>query len=128
MRRSLEQLKSDVGEIAWSVREHRRQLGYTQAQLAARVGVGLRFLRELERGKPTLRMDRVEQVLAYFGLKLGVVPRPRGQREQARAFKALVASNSARLSLGRKPGVMSHAPVLRKPAKRRPQTRRSKRS
>jgi y4mF family transcriptional regulator len=80
MRRSLEQMKSDVGEIAWTVREHRRQLGYTQAQLAARVGVGLRFLRELERGKPTLRMDRVEQVLAYFGLKLGVVARPKGER------------------------------------------------
>lgn len=80
MRRSLEQLKSDVGEIAWTVREHRRQLGYTQQQLAERVGVGLRFLRELERGKPTLRMDRVEQVLAYFGLKLGVAPRPKGER------------------------------------------------
>ena len=80
MRRSLEQLKSDVGEIAWTVREHRRQLGYTQAQLAGRVGVGLRFLRELERGKLTLRMDRVEQVLAYFGLKLGPVPRPKGER------------------------------------------------
>ena len=80
MRRSLEQLQADVGDIAWTVREHRRQLGYTQAQLAARVGVGLRFLRELEQGKPTLRMDRVEQVLAYFGLKLGVVPRPKGQR------------------------------------------------
>jgi y4mF family transcriptional regulator len=80
MRRSLEQLRSDVGELAWAVREHRRQLGYTQAQLAARVGVGLRFLRELERGKPTLRMDRVEQVLAYFGLKLGVVARTKGER------------------------------------------------
>lgn len=80
MRRSLEQLRSDVGEIAWTVREQRRQLGYTQAQLAARAGVGLRFLRELERGKPTLRMDRVEQVLAYFGLALGVVARPKGER------------------------------------------------
>jgi y4mF family transcriptional regulator len=80
MRRGLEQLKSEVGEIAWAVREHRRELGYTQAELAARVGVGLRFLRELERGKPTLRMDLVEQVLAYFGLKLGVVPQPRGAR------------------------------------------------
>ena len=74
MRRSLEQLKSEVGEIAWTVREHRRQLGYTQVELAARMGVGLRFLRELERGKPTLRLDRVAQVLAYFGLKLGVGP------------------------------------------------------
>jgi y4mF family transcriptional regulator len=80
MRRGLEQLKSEVGEIAWTVRERRRELGYTQAELATRVGVGLRFLRELERGKPTLRTDRVEQVLAYFGLKLGVVPRATGER------------------------------------------------
>jgi len=80
MRRSLEQLRSDVGEIAWTVREQRRELGYTQAQLAARVGVGLRFLRELERGKPTLRMDRVEHVLMYFGLRLGVVARTKGDR------------------------------------------------
>jgi y4mF family transcriptional regulator len=80
MRRGLEQLKSEVGEIAWTVREHRRELGYTQAELAARVGVGLRFLRELERGKPTLRMDRVEQVLTYFGFKLGVVLRATGER------------------------------------------------
>ena len=80
MRRGLEQLKSEVGDIAWTVRERRRELGYTQAELAARVGVGLRFLRELERGKPTLRMDRVEQVLAYFGFKLGVVPRPKEER------------------------------------------------
>lgn len=36
MRRNLDQLKSDVGEIAWTVRQHRGQLGYTQAQLAAR--------------------------------------------------------------------------------------------
>jgi transcriptional regulator with XRE-family HTH domain len=55
-------------------------MGYTQAQLAARVGVGLRFLRELERGKRTLRMDKVEQVLAYSGLKLGVLPRLKGER------------------------------------------------
>lgn len=80
MRRSLEQLKSEAGEIAWTVREHRRELGYSQPELAVRAGVGLRFLRELERGKPTLRMDRVEQVLAYFGLKLGVVARPKGER------------------------------------------------
>jgi y4mF family transcriptional regulator len=80
MRRGLKQLKSEVGEIAWTVRERRRELGYTQAELAARVGVGLRFLRELERGKPTLRMDRVEDVLSYFGLRLGVVARERNDR------------------------------------------------
>ena len=80
MRRSHEQLAAEVGEIAWTVRVRRREMGYTQAQLAARVGVGLRFLRELERGKRTLRMDKVEQVLAYSGLKLGVLPRLKGER------------------------------------------------
>jgi y4mF family transcriptional regulator len=80
MRRSLNRLKAEVGELAWTVRERRRELGYTQAKLAGRVGVGLRFLRELERGKPTLRMDRVEQVLGFFGLKLGVVSRPKEER------------------------------------------------
>ena len=80
MRRSLNRLKAEVGELAWTVRARRRELGYTQAELAGRVGVGLRFLRELERGKPTLRMDRVEQVLGFFGLKLGVVSRPKEER------------------------------------------------
>ncbi len=80
MRRTHEQLEAEVGEIAWTVRVRRREMGYTQAQLAARVGVGLRFLRELERGKRTLRMDKVEQVLAYSGLKLGVLPRLKGER------------------------------------------------
>jgi y4mF family transcriptional regulator len=79
-RRSLDQLQTQVGPIAWTVREHRRELGYTQVELAGRIGVGLRFLRELERGKRTLRMDRVEQVLAYFGLALGVVAQSRAQR------------------------------------------------
>jgi hypothetical protein len=43
--------------------------------------VGLRFLRELERGKPTLRMDKVNEVLAFFGHELGPVPRPNPYRE-----------------------------------------------
>ena len=80
MRRSLNRLKAEVGELAWTVRERRRELGYTQVELAGRIGVGLRFLRELERGKPTLRMDRVEQVLGFFGLKLGVVSRSKEER------------------------------------------------
>ena len=45
----------------------------TQAELAERSGVGLRFVRELEQGKKTLRMDKVNQVLALFGDKLAPV-------------------------------------------------------
>jgi y4mF family transcriptional regulator len=42
----------------------------TQEELAAKAGVGLRFIRELEQGKETLRMDKVNQVLALFGYSL----------------------------------------------------------
>ena len=45
----------------------------TQQNLADRAGVGLRFIRELEAGKPTLRMDKVNIVLDMFGQRLGVV-------------------------------------------------------
>ena len=45
----------------------------TQVDLAEKSGVGLRFVRELEQGKPTLRLDKVNQVLALFGHELGAV-------------------------------------------------------
>ncbi len=45
----------------------------TQPELAARAGVGLRFVRELEQGKQSVRMDKVNQVLALFGSELGVI-------------------------------------------------------
>jgi len=49
------------------VKLRRKQLGLTQVDLADRAGVGLRFIRDLEQGKQTLRMDKVNQVLALFG-------------------------------------------------------------
>ena len=42
--------------------------------LSEKSGVGLRFVRELEQGKETLRLDKVNQVLSLFGAKVGVVP------------------------------------------------------
>lgn len=56
------------------VRQQRKHYKMTQRMLADRAGVGLRFIRELEGGKPTLRMDKVNVVLYMFGKKLGVVP------------------------------------------------------
>ena len=56
------------------VKEMRRQFGLTQVDLAAKSGVGLRFLRELEQGKETLRLDKVNQVLMLFGQEIGPVP------------------------------------------------------
>lgn len=56
------------------VKEMRRQFGLTQVDLAAKSGVGIRFLRELEQGKETLRLDKVNQVLMLFGHEVGPVP------------------------------------------------------
>jgi y4mF family transcriptional regulator len=55
------------------VKEKRKKLGLTQPQLAERAGVGLRFIRELEQGKKTLQMDKVNQVLFLFGHELGPI-------------------------------------------------------
>ncbi|HPE77615.1 MAG TPA: helix-turn-helix transcriptional regulator [Draconibacterium sp.] len=55
------------------VKEKRKLLGLTQQELSFKSGVGLRFIRELENGKPTLRIDKVNQVLKLFGFELGPV-------------------------------------------------------
>jgi len=49
------------------IKELRKQANLTQTQMAQRTGVGLRFVRDLEQGKPTVRIDKVNQVLALFG-------------------------------------------------------------
>lgn len=54
-------------ELSKFVKDMRRQYGLTQVDLSEKSGVGLRFVRELEQGKPTLRLDKVNQVLALFG-------------------------------------------------------------
>ena len=55
------------------VEVRRSNLRLTQPELAMRAGVGLRFVHELEQGKKTLRLDKVNQVLALFGAEVGVV-------------------------------------------------------
>ncbi|MFN6114829.1 MAG: helix-turn-helix transcriptional regulator [Flavobacteriales bacterium] len=67
----------DQQDLAEFVIERRKALKLTQTQLADKAGVGLRFVRELERGKPTLRMDKVNEVLRFFGSELGPVPMDR---------------------------------------------------
>ena len=64
--------------VADFVRQQRKRYNMTQRDLANRAGVGIRFIRELEAGKPTLRMDKVNVVLDMFGHRLGAVP----QREE----------------------------------------------
>lgn len=60
-------------ELNQFVKDKRKSLGLTQEELSFKAGVGLRFIRELERGKPTLQMDKVNQVLKLFGFELGAV-------------------------------------------------------
>lgn len=56
--------------IAATLKELRAKAGLTQEELARRSGVGLRFVREVEQGKQTIRVDKVNQVLALFGYRL----------------------------------------------------------
>jgi len=55
------------------IKEKRKQLNLTQPELAERAGVGLRFIRELEQGKQSVRLDKVNQVLSLFGSEIGVI-------------------------------------------------------
>jgi y4mF family transcriptional regulator len=64
--------------VAQFVRSQRKELGYTQKEFSLRVGVGYNFIRQLEQGKSSLRMDLVEQVLNYFGYTLIPAPKDRG--------------------------------------------------
>lgn len=60
-------------KLSQRIKELRKEYNLTQEDLALKSGVGLRFVRELEQGKPTVRMDKVNQVLALFSMELGVV-------------------------------------------------------
>lgn len=61
-------------KISEFVKEKRKLVNLTQPQLAEKGGVGLRFVRELEQGKESLRLDKVNQVLQLFGYEVGAVP------------------------------------------------------
>lgn len=58
--------------IASQIKDLRKKISLTQIEFAKRVGVGLRFLRELEQGKTTVRMDKLIQVLEFLGYHLEI--------------------------------------------------------
>ena len=58
-----------MNKIAEFVKTRRKAAGLTQEQFAMRSGLGLRFVRELEQGKTTVRMDKVNVALAMFGME-----------------------------------------------------------
>lgn len=63
----------NVTAIGAIVRRERKALGLRQDELAAASGVGLRFLVELERGKPTVQMGKVLDVLTALGCDLQIL-------------------------------------------------------
>lgn len=61
-------------ELPEFVKQKRKQANLSQPELAEKAGVGLRFVRDLEQGKPSLRLDKVNQVLKLFGHVMEPVP------------------------------------------------------
>jgi y4mF family transcriptional regulator len=64
---------TENSDLIQFLKSKRKQLSLTQTELSIKAGVGLRFVRDLEQGKKTLRLDKVNQVLELFGCEMGVV-------------------------------------------------------
>lgn len=58
-----------MNKTAEFIKQKRKEAGLTQEDFAIRSGLGLRFVRELEQGKETVRMDKVNQALSMFGME-----------------------------------------------------------
>lgn len=63
-----------MDQLSEFIKTQRKKNNLTQEELAKKAGVGLRFVRDLEQGKSTLRLDKVDQILQLFGHKVGPVP------------------------------------------------------
>ena len=59
-----------MAPLAKYIKDKRKEFGLTQVDLSQKSGVGLRFVRELEQGKETLRLDKINQVLKLFGAEM----------------------------------------------------------
>lgn len=69
----MEEKGISMNTIRRFVKEKRKELNLTQEELALNAGVGLRFVRDLEQGKKSLRLDKVNDVLSLFGKEVGVI-------------------------------------------------------
>jgi y4mF family transcriptional regulator len=59
------------------IKQKRKSLKLTQEDLSIKSGLGLRLIREIEQGKVSMRMDKVNQLLALFGMELTPMPKLR---------------------------------------------------
>ena len=74
--------KNSQSTIGNFLKKKRREAGLTQEDFAVKSGLGLRFIRELEQGKKTVRMDKVNQALAMFGYEAAPVKITRQTSEE----------------------------------------------
>lgn len=74
-------MKQEQTLLSKFVRLKRKSLKMTQKEMSEKSGVGIRFIRELERGKQTLKMNKVNEVLDLFGFVLGPIESIRENEE-----------------------------------------------
>ena len=82
--RDIEPAQPLVGELTTHefIELMRRRAGLTQIEFARAVGVGLRFIRDLEQGKATVRTDKVNDVLKFFSCELGPIKTNNQQNDE----------------------------------------------
>ena len=64
-----------MNSLSATVKMLRKQYNLTQEELSSKSGVGLRFVRDLEQGKETLRLDKVNQLLDFFNYEMVATPK-----------------------------------------------------
>ena len=67
-----------MNNLSKTIKEERKKAGLTQVEFAERSGLGLRFIRDLEQGKESLRLDKVNQALEMFGMEMSPARKDRG--------------------------------------------------
>lgn len=72
-------IKINMNTLSATVKSLRKQFGMTQEELSLKSGVGLRFVRDLEQGKATLRLDKVNQLLDFFNYEM--VPQQKQRKD-----------------------------------------------
>ena len=63
-------MNTEYNNLSTFIKEMRKQFGFTQDELALRSGLSLHFIQNLEQGKKSLRMDKVNELLDFFNAKL----------------------------------------------------------
>ena len=63
-------MNKEYNNLSTFIKDMRKQFGFTQDELALRSGLSLHFIQNLEQGKKSLRMDKVNEILNFFNAKL----------------------------------------------------------